>query len=74
MMELTISNEHYIKAVYELEHDGEGARISDIAKRLNVTKSSVCVAMKAPQQKRLITRDVNRRVIQHPKEKIRLKS
>lgn len=45
-----------------LEHDGEGARISDIAAVLGVTKASACTAMKALQSKKLIDRDAYRLV------------
>ena len=62
MGKLTISKEHYLKAIYELERSKEGARISDIAEKLEVAKSSVCVAMNTLQQKKLIERDVYRKV------------
>ena len=69
MTKLTASKEHYIKAVYELDRDGEGARISDIAEKLNVTKASVCVAMKSLQQKKLVERAASRKVFLTPKGK-----
>ncbi len=69
MKKLTFSNEHYIKAIYELEHDDDGASISEIAGKLNVTKPSVCVGMKALQQKKLIERDAYHKVLLTPEGK-----
>ncbi|WP_347490507.1 metal-dependent transcriptional regulator [Desulfoscipio sp. XC116] len=62
MGKLTISKEHYLKAVYELFPEGGGVRISDIAAKLNVTKASSCIAMKNLEQKRMIYRDAGRLV------------
>ena len=63
MMALTISNEHYIKAIHETDPDGKGARISDIAAKLNVSKASACIAVKSLQQKKLVERDASRKVL-----------
>lgn len=63
MGKLTISKEHYLKAIYELERSGDGARISDIADKLDVAKSSVCAAMDSLQQIKLIDRDADRKVL-----------
>lgn len=69
MKKLTVSNENYIKAIYELAHDEDGARISDIAEKLNVTKASVCAGMKVLQQKKLVERDAYHMVLLTPEGK-----
>lgn len=69
MTALTVSNEHYIKAICETDLDGDGARISDIAAKLDVSKASACVAMKALEQKKIVQRDVYRRVLLTPEGK-----
>ena len=53
-MQLSKSMEHYIKTIYDLNPCGEGARVSDIAARLNITKSSVCTAVKVLKNKGLV--------------------
>lgn len=63
MTELTASNEHYIKAICEVSKGNEGARISDIAANREVSKASVCVAMKTLERKNLVKRDYNRKVL-----------
>jgi len=60
---LTPSKEHYIKEVSALSSENEGARISDIAERLSVSKASVCAAMDCLQKLKLVDRDSNRRVL-----------
>lgn len=57
MKKLTPSKEHYIKAIYTLSSADEGARISDIAERLSVSKASVCTAMDSLLELGLIERD-----------------
>ena len=69
MTALTVSNEHYIKAIYETDLDGEGARISDIAAKLDVSKASACVAMKTLEQKKMVERDAYRKVLLTPEGK-----
>ncbi len=61
-MNLSTSQIHYIKAIYELSPKGEGIRISDIAVNLDVTKASVCAAMKNLEQKEMVYRDAGRLV------------
>lgn len=62
MKGLTISQQHYIKAIYELSSEGEGKSISDISDKLAVTKSSACIAMSNLQENGLVHRDVHRLV------------
>jgi Mn-dependent DtxR family transcriptional regulator len=59
-LNLSTSQTHYVKAIYELSLKGEGVRISDIAAELNVTKASVCTAMKNLEQKKMVYRDADR--------------
>jgi len=59
---LTVSMQHYIQTIYELSPEGEGVRISEVAIKRNVSKSSVYVAMKTLQQDGLIWRNIDRLV------------
>lgn len=54
--------QHYVKAIYELSSGCGGVRISDIATKLEVTKASSSVAIKALQEKKMVYRDANRLV------------
>ncbi len=63
MKKLTPSKEHYIKAIHALSSEDDGARISDIAERLSVSKASVCTAMDSLQELSLIERDSEHRVL-----------
>ena len=63
MTALTPSQQHYIKAIHVFSSDGEGTRICDIAERLSVTKSNVCVAMKTLQRMNLVERGLRRRQV-----------
>lgn len=62
MGNLTSSKEHYIKTVYELSTYNTGVRISDIAAKMGVTKTSACLAIQALEKKQLIRRDEQRLV------------
>ena len=63
MPTLTVAMQNYIRAIFELSSDGEGVRISDIAVKRKVSKSSACIAMKTLQKEGLIQRDNDRLVI-----------
>jgi DtxR family Mn-dependent transcriptional regulator len=54
MENLTFTMENYLEAIYELSKDDVGARVSDIAQRLNVTKASTNSAMATLSDKGLI--------------------
>lgn len=54
MEKLTFTMENYLEAVYELSQGETGARVSDIADRLNVTKASTNSAMATLSEKGLI--------------------
>lgn len=62
MSNLSSSKEHYIKTVYELSAYNNGVRISDIAVKMGVTKTSACLAIQALEKKELIKRDEQRLV------------
>jgi Mn-dependent DtxR family transcriptional regulator len=49
------SKEHYIMAVYELQKNSEGARVTDIAIMLGVSKPSVHTAIRELQAEHLVT-------------------
>ncbi|WP_033165208.1 metal-dependent transcriptional regulator [Clostridium sp. KNHs205] len=54
MDKLTFTMENYLEAIYELSSDKEGARVSDIAKRLGVSKASTNSAIVSLAEKGLI--------------------
>ncbi len=62
MDKLTFTMENYLEAIYELSVDGSGARLSDIAKRLGVSKASANSAMSTLAQKGLITNEKYREI------------
>ena len=57
MNKLTYTMENYLEAIYELGKQGEGARVSDIAERLGVSKASTNSAMSTLSEKGLITNE-----------------
>ena len=62
MIALTRSQEHYIRAIFALSSDGEGARICDVAENLGVSKPSVCTAMKTLERMKLVQRDIQHQI------------
>lgn len=62
MANLTFSMENYLEAVYELSSGNSGARVSDIAARLDVSKASVNSAMNALHQRGLVTNEKYREI------------
>ena len=69
MTPLTYSQEHYIKAIFSLSCDGEGARICDVAVKIGVSRPSVCTAVKVLERMELVKRGVRRQIILTPKGK-----
>ncbi|MBR0597089.1 metal-dependent transcriptional regulator [Sinanaerobacter chloroacetimidivorans] len=63
---LTFTMENYLEAIYELSKSGNGARISDIAEKLNVTKASTNSAMATLSEKGLITNEKYKEVFLTP--------
>ena len=57
MEKLTVSMENYLEAVYELSQAASGARLTDIATRMGVTKASANNAMAVLSDKGLITNE-----------------
>ena len=57
MSDLTFTMENYLEAIYELSLDGDGARVSDIAEKLGVTKASTNSAMSTLAKRGLIVNE-----------------
>ncbi|MBZ9633248.1 metal-dependent transcriptional regulator [Clostridium sp. FP1] len=66
MKNLTFTMENYLEAIYNLSTDGKGARVSDIAKILNVTKASTNSAMSTLSEKGLIINEKYKEVFLTP--------
>lgn len=66
MEKLTFTMENYLEAIYELSMDGTGARVSDIAERLGVTKASTNSAMSTLSEKGLIISEKYKEVFLTP--------
>jgi len=67
MEKLTFTMENYLEAIYELSRQGSGARVSDIAERMSVTKASTNSAMSTLAEKGLITNEKYREIFLTPK-------
>lgn len=65
-MKLTFTMENYLEAIYELSAEGIGARVSDIAERLGVTKASTNSAMSTLSEKGLIVNEKYKEVFLTP--------
>lgn len=61
-MDITHAQQYYLRAIHELTMNGEGVRLSDIAAKVGVKKSSTYTALKTLQRKRLVKRDASRKV------------
>lgn len=66
MDKLTFAMENYLEAIYELSAQGAGARVSDIALRLGVTKASTNSAMSTLSEKGLIVSERYKEVFLTP--------
>ena len=60
---LTPSQEHYLKAIFTLSSISGFTRICDVAEELDVTKPSVCTAVKILEHMNLVQRDIQRQII-----------
>jgi len=67
MKKLTFSMENYLEAIYELSENGKGVRVSDIAERLGVAKSSTNSAMASLSKRELIIAEKYKEVYLTPK-------
>ncbi len=63
MEKLSFAMENYLEAVYELSVDGKGARVTDIAARMNVTKASTNNAMSVLSEKGLIMNEKYQEIV-----------
>ena len=63
---LTFTMENYLEAIFKLSVDGKGARVSDIAKMLCVTKASTNSAMSTLSEKGLIVNEKQKEVFLTP--------
>lgn len=66
MDNLTFTMENYLEAIYELSRDGDGARVSDIAERLGVTKPSTNSAMSTLSKKGLVVTEKYKKIFLTP--------
>jgi DtxR family Mn-dependent transcriptional regulator len=66
MEKLTFAMENYLEAIFELSLNGTGARVSDIAERMGVTKASTNSAMSTLSEKGLITNEKYKEVFLTP--------
>lgn len=62
MVKLSYTLESYLDAVYELSANGGGARLTDIAKRMKVAKSTASAAMTALADRKLILNERYRHI------------
>lgn len=62
MANLTFSMENYLEAVFELSAAGGGARVSDIAARMDVSKASVNNAMNVLHERGLVINEKYREI------------
>ena len=67
MKKLSFTMENYLETIFELSGGGEGARVSDIARRLGVTKASTNSAMATLAEKGLITNEKYKEIFLTPK-------
>lgn len=58
--ELTHSMVHYLFSIHKLKEEKGYARVTDIAKEMNLSKGSVSVALISLKKKELITEDENK--------------
>ncbi|MGI5900621.1 MAG: metal-dependent transcriptional regulator [Christensenellales bacterium] len=61
MKNLTPSQSHYIRAVYELSSDcDDGVRVCDVAKKLSVSKASASLALSKLAEQGFLYKDADR--------------
>jgi Mn-dependent DtxR family transcriptional regulator len=66
LSELSRAKEHYLKVIYELSEHEEGARVSDIAEKLGVSKGCCSRNVSELGVLGLVRRDAERRVFLTP--------
>ena len=67
--ELTHSATHYLFAVHDLLQEQGYARVTDVASRLNIARSSASLGLKALTQKGFLKEDANKFIQMSPKGK-----
>ncbi len=70
MEKLSFTMENYLETIYRLSLDGKGARVSDIAEALGVTKASTNSAMSTLSEKGLIVNEKYKEVFLTPSGRI----
>ena len=58
--QITHSAAHYLMTIHELLQDQGYARVTDIAKRLNITRGSCSISLKPLKKRGLVVEDENR--------------
>lgn len=66
MRKLSFTMENYLEAIYKLSIDEKGARVSDIAEMLGVTKATTNSAMATLSEKGLIVNEKYREIFLTP--------
>jgi len=57
---ITHSAAHYLMTIHHLLHENGYARVTDIAKRLNITRGSCSISLKPLKKRGLVVEDENR--------------
>ncbi len=68
-MKLTVSQEEYLKTIYLLEYVNNKIRVTDIAKKMNITKPSVNKAINVLKEMELINYEIYGNITLTPKAK-----
>ena len=58
--DLTHSMVHYLFSIHKLKEKNGYARVTDVAKELNLTKGSVSIALSGLKKKELVVEDENK--------------
>lgn len=64
--QLTHSAAHYLMTILELHEENGYARLTDVAKRLGITRGSCSISLKALRRKRLVAEDDNKFLLLTP--------
>ncbi|MBS5115291.1 MAG: metal-dependent transcriptional regulator [Erysipelotrichaceae bacterium] len=67
MSNITIAMENYLEIIYEFQNDGKRARVSEIAKKKNVSKASVNSAMNVLAEYGLVINEKYHDIVLTPK-------
>jgi Mn-dependent DtxR family transcriptional regulator len=69
MRRLTKSRENCLRTVLALENGGEGARLTDVAEQLRVSKASACVTVSKLEKDGFLIKDAKRLISLTPEGK-----